>query len=109
MLSMHCPQHALICKQKDSFAQSSMKLEVTRLRIWCSDQLSPKAVESLRDRRMVAISGGWRHTAAADDAGNLFTWGWNKASLPFFVAAQEALLSRDSPPIEGRLAHREFL
>ena len=37
-------------------------------------------MEALKDRRMVAISGGWRHTAAADDAGNLFTWGWNKAS-----------------------------
>ena len=44
----------------------------------CSDQLSPKAVEALKDRRVVAIAGGWRHTAAADDAGNLYTWGWNK-------------------------------
>lgn len=44
----------------------------------CSDQLSPKAVEALKDRRVIAIAGGWRHTAAADDAGNLYTWGWNK-------------------------------
>jgi hypothetical protein len=28
----------------------------------------------------VLISGGWRHTAAADDAGRLFTWGWNKVT-----------------------------
>ena len=47
----------------------------------CSDQLSPKAVEALKDRRIVAIAGGWRHTAAADDAGNLYTWGWNKVGM----------------------------
>ena len=46
--------------------------------VLCSDQLSPKAVEALKDRRVIAIAGGWRHTAAADDAGNLYTWGWNK-------------------------------
>ena len=50
----------------------------------CRDQLSPKAVESLKDRRVVAISGGWRHTAAADDAGNLYTWGWNKVCCPVY-------------------------
>ena len=47
----------------------------------CSDQLSPKAVEALKDRRVIAIAGGWRHTAAADDAGNLYTWGWNKVGM----------------------------
>jgi len=52
------------------------------LALLCSDQLSPKAVESLKDTRVVAISGGWRHTAAADDAGNLYTWGWNKVCSP---------------------------
>ena len=49
----------------------------------CSDQLVPKAVEGLRGKRVVLISGGWRHTAAADDSGNLYTWGWNKARPPF--------------------------
>lgn len=49
--------------------------------VLCSDQLSPKAVEALKDRRIVAIAGGWRHTAAADDAGNLYTWGWNKVGM----------------------------
>ena len=46
-------------------------------------------MEALKDRRMVAISGGWRHTAAADDAGNLYTWGWNKArsTFPFMAPA----------------------
>lgn len=36
-------------------------------------------MEALRGRRVVLVSGGWRHTAAADDAGNTFSWGWNKA------------------------------
>lgn len=36
------------------------------------------AVEALKDKRVVLISGGWRHTAVADDAGRLYTWGWNK-------------------------------
>ena len=44
----------------------------------CSDQLIPKAVEALKDSRIVLISGGWRHTAAADDTGKLYAWGWNK-------------------------------
>ena len=51
-------------------------------------------MEALKDRRMVAISGDWRHTAAADDAGNLYTWGWNKAScsLPLMAPAALALI-----------------
>ena len=53
----------------------------------CSDQLSPKAVEALKDRRVVAIAGGWRHTAAADDAGKLYTWGWNKVGESELVFA----------------------
>jgi alpha-tubulin suppressor-like RCC1 family protein len=44
----------------------------------CSDQLVPKAVEALRGKQIVLISGGWRHTAAADDSGKLYAWGWNK-------------------------------
>lgn len=48
-------------------------------------------MEALKDRRMVAISGGWRHTAAADDAGNLLTWGWNKASCSFCSVAPAPL------------------
>ena len=48
-------------------------------------------MEALKDRRMVAISGGWRHTAAADDAGNLYTWGWNKASCSLPLVATAAL------------------
>ena len=38
----------------------------------------PKAVDALKEKRIVLVSGGWRHTAAADDAGRLYTWGWNK-------------------------------
>ncbi|KAK9903587.1 hypothetical protein WJX75_009396 [Coccomyxa subellipsoidea] len=44
----------------------------------CTDQLVPKAVESLKDSRIVLISGGWRHTSVADDTGMLYSWGWNK-------------------------------
>lgn len=46
------------------------------------NRLQPTAVEALKDKRIVLISGGWRHTAAADDGGNLYTWGWNKAGRP---------------------------
>jgi len=35
-------------------------------------------VEALRGRRVALVSGGWRHTVAADEAGNIFSWGWNK-------------------------------
>lgn len=42
------------------------------------DQLAAKAVEALRSRRVALVSGGWRHTVAADEAGNTFSWGWNK-------------------------------
>ncbi len=52
----------------------------------CSDQLIPKAVEALKDNRIVLISGGWRHTAAADDTGKLYAWGWNKVCLLTEVA-----------------------
>ena len=44
----------------------------------CRDQAAPKAVEALKDVNVTLISGGWRHTVAADDAGNLYAWGWNK-------------------------------
>ena len=58
-------------------------------------------MEALKERRVVAISGGWRHTAAADDAGNLYTWGWNKVSphglqQPHILLACQTMLSHAS-------------
>ena len=44
----------------------------------CSDQTTPKAVDALKDVRITLISGGWRHTVAADESGHLHAWGWNK-------------------------------
>lgn len=38
----------------------------------------PKAIEALREVRITLISGGWRHTMAADDTGQLHGWGWNR-------------------------------
>lgn len=43
-----------------------------------ADLAAPKQVQGLKSRRITLISGGWRHTVAADDAGNLHAWGWNK-------------------------------
>ena len=40
----------------------------------------PKVVEALREVRITLISGGWRHTMAADDTGQLYGWGWNRVS-----------------------------
>lgn len=42
------------------------------------DRLTPAMVEALQDRNIVCVAGGWRHTVAADDKGNLYAWGWNK-------------------------------
>ena len=46
------------------------------------DQLAAKAVEALRGKRVVLVSGGWRHTVVADEAGSTYSWGWNKARGP---------------------------
>ncbi|KAK9824201.1 hypothetical protein WJX72_008492 [[Myrmecia] bisecta] len=43
-----------------------------------SDEALPKRVESLRDRQIRIVAGGWRHTVAADHNGQLHSWGWNK-------------------------------
>ena len=55
----------------------------------CRDQLAAKAVEALRGKRVVLVSGGWRHTVVADEAGSTYSWGWNKARrLPCCRIAQ---------------------
>lgn len=45
------------------------------------DQVTPKKVESLSDRKVVLIAGGWRHTMATNDLGQLYAWGWNKVCI----------------------------
>ncbi|KAL3696817.1 hypothetical protein R1sor_010893 [Riccia sorocarpa] len=42
------------------------------------DHLVPHQVGGLKDKPIIQISGGWRHTVALDDAGRLYGWGWNK-------------------------------
>lgn len=42
------------------------------------DRLAPAQLTALAGRRVVVMAGGWRHTMAVDDAGRLFSWGWNK-------------------------------
>ncbi|KAH7278303.1 hypothetical protein KP509_38G035100 [Ceratopteris richardii] len=42
------------------------------------DHLVPHHVAYLKSHRIVQVSGGWRHTMALDDQGNLHGWGWNK-------------------------------
>ncbi|KAK9788155.1 hypothetical protein WJX73_000527 [Symbiochloris irregularis] len=43
-----------------------------------ADQTLPKPVMDLDGVRITLVSGGWRHTVAADDTGCLYAWGWNK-------------------------------
>ncbi|GLC44604.1 hypothetical protein PLESTB_001324500 [Pleodorina starrii] len=42
------------------------------------DRTRPCQVAALRHCRITTVAGGWRHTMAADSAGNLYAWGWNK-------------------------------
>jgi alpha-tubulin suppressor-like RCC1 family protein len=42
------------------------------------DHLIPHQVEALEKTKVQSISGGWRHTMALDNEGQLYGWGWNK-------------------------------
>lgn len=44
----------------------------------CRDKLTPALVQALADKHIVTVSGGWRHTLAADSQGVVYGWGWNK-------------------------------
>jgi len=43
-----------------------------------SDCPTPRLVEAMRGKVVIAVAGGWRHTMATDDKGVLYAWGWNK-------------------------------
>ncbi len=47
----------------------------------CRDRLTPAPVEALGGKVVTVVAGGWRHTAAADSDGVLYTWGWNKVRI----------------------------
>jgi hypothetical protein len=63
----------------------------------------PREVEGLRGRRISLVSGGWRHTMAADDSGAVFAWGWNKFGQVRRLSAhrQQALLAAPQPQLWG--------
>lgn len=42
------------------------------------DHLVPHQVQALKNKTIQAVSGGWRHTVALDEDGELYGWGWNK-------------------------------
>ncbi|QCD84861.1 Ultraviolet-B receptor UVR8 [Vigna unguiculata] len=42
------------------------------------DHLVPHKVETLSDKFISQVSGGWRHSMALTSSGQLFGWGWNK-------------------------------
>lgn len=44
----------------------------------CRNQHLPKAIAALQEIRITLAVGGWRHTMAADDTGQLYGWGWNR-------------------------------
>eukprot|EP00873_Tetraselmis_striata_P039718 jgi/Tetstr1/459982/TSEL_005306.t1 len=41
-------------------------------------QTKPAQVTLLQDKKISVISGGWRHSMAADSDGKLYAWGWGK-------------------------------
>lgn len=43
-----------------------------------SDHLTATQVTGLSDKVITTVAGGWRHTMAADEEGNVYSWGWNK-------------------------------
>ena len=47
----------------------------------CSDEPWAKPVKALESTPIGLISGGWRHTIAADKSGKLYAWGWNKVGI----------------------------
>ena len=56
------------------------------LRSCCTrDEATPREVTALAGRCIRRIAGGWRHTLATDDQGNLWAWGWNKVPKLFNV------------------------
>ncbi|KAG9131684.1 hypothetical protein Leryth_009413 [Lithospermum erythrorhizon] len=42
------------------------------------DRLVPHRLDAFQDQLICQISGGWRHTMALRNDGNLYGWGWNK-------------------------------
>lgn len=44
----------------------------------CSDRLIACEVSRLSGVPVLQIAGGWRHTMALDQEGNVWAWGWNK-------------------------------
>lgn len=42
------------------------------------DRTMATEVAALAGVRIAAVAGGWRHTAAVDADGNVYSWGWNK-------------------------------
>jgi hypothetical protein len=60
----------------------------------------PREVQGLRGRRIAQVSGGWRHTMAADDSGAVFAWGWNK-----FGQVRRRLERPGTRPGYGALLH----
>ncbi|CAM6066951.1 unnamed protein product [Sphagnum tenellum] len=42
------------------------------------DHLVPHQVHALRNKKIRSIAGGWRHTVAVDEDGQMYGWGWNK-------------------------------
>ncbi|CAI5966293.1 unnamed protein product, partial [Closterium sp. NIES-65] len=42
------------------------------------DHLTPSPVPAMQDKRIVQVSGGWRHSVALDADGVVYAWGWNR-------------------------------
>lgn len=44
----------------------------------CRDQPIPKKIDAVSNKKIALVTGGWRHTLAADKEGELYAWGWNQ-------------------------------
>lgn len=42
------------------------------------DKPVPTLIESMKDRRVAMVCGGWRHSGAVTEDGTMYTWGWNR-------------------------------
>lgn len=72
------------CKQTLIYSNCIMMYLLAELSKLMIDPAAPRdgsrarQVQALDNICIKLISGGWRHTIAADKDGQLYAWGWNK-------------------------------
>lgn len=67
----------------------------------CSDRSLPVRVMGLEGVKVVSVACGWRHSAAVDDQGRLFVWGWGRWGQLGLGDCKDARLPRQVPGLAG--------